>query len=84
MLLASWKQHRLKHVAHPVIYVHGYHAILLRFLNHPANLVSFGMETDLETFDEVLEVRSSGDDMTSPSSWRRSEEDANFLSRDML
>ena len=55
---------------------------LFRFLNQPARRVSFGIETDRDTFEEVLEgSRSSGEDMISTSSWSRSEEEANFLSR---
>ena len=56
-----------------------------RFLNQPASRVSLGMETDRDTLDEILAgPRSSGDDITSPSSWRRSEEEANFLSLDII
>ena len=52
---------------------------LFRFLNQPASLVSFGIETDLETLDD--DFGSSVGEMTiSFSSLSRSEEEANFLS----
>ena len=33
------------------------------FLNHPANLESFGIETDLETEDDALAVEGGVDDL---------------------
>ena len=54
-----------------------------RFLNHPASLVSFGIETDRDTREELLLPAAGsccGWTTTSCSSCSRSEEEANFLS----
>ena len=60
-----------------------YHT-LFRFLNQPARRVSFGIETDLDTFEDTGLGSWSGATTTTPSSRSRSDDEANFFSLVMV
>ena len=67
---------------------HFYGWAFFLFLNHPASLVSFGMDTDLETLEFCFVCGDAcseypEDIEMSFSSCRRLDEDANFLSFDI-